>query len=289
MVILKPVLPVKRQGKTQRGRFSFSYLKIVLFCLVVAIVLIGQFSSIGEMLSFESLIKNHEGLLLYSQSHKLQTAIVFIFFFTLIIGFMIPGASILTLSAGVLFSQPYATLFTAFASSMGACIAFLLAQTTVGSSLKEQAQKFRLMKYLKRHLEGESRVALLISITMLRIVPFLPFWFVNVVPVLFGVNLKEFALSTLVGILPGTYVATQAGVILNDELLRASHSDAHSMKDLWKFLMNALFAKKMHLPLATLSLWVVTLLAIRICAIKRIETWFGIKKSWVQQNDKYFR
>ena len=38
--------------------------------------------------------------------------------------------------------------------------------------------------------------------TTLRVVPFLPFWFVNVAPVLFDVDLRDFALSTLIGILP---------------------------------------------------------------------------------------
>ena len=125
---------------------------------------------------------------------------------------------------------------------------------------------------------------------MLRVIPFLPFWFSNIVPVLFGVRLKEFAISTLVGIFPGTYVATQVGVILNDELIRArsmgSIFDAQSGGSWgWRFFISQ---KKMFLPALIWVLWFSLLVIVRIRGVRMAERLFLARKSWVAVNDKYF-
>lgn len=218
-------------------------------------------STVSKYMSFETFKKNHAWLRTYARKNQVQTAFLFTAGFIPIITFMIPGAASLTLAAGTMFDQPMATFITAFASAVGACGAFLLARSTVGSHLRTQANKSPLMTYLRRHLEGESRGILLISMTTLRIVPFLPFWFVNVAPVVFDVHLKDFALSTLIGILPGTYVATQAGVILDDELVS---NPSTSVGSLWMFIPKALVSPKMVLPLLILSLWVAALMIVRV-------------------------
>ena len=45
----------------------------------------------------------------------------------------------------------------------------------------------------------------------LRFVPLFPFWIVNIAPAFFGVRLRTFVWTTLVGIAPGSFVFTLAG------------------------------------------------------------------------------
>ena len=128
--------------------------------LTIAIVAILFFlycrfgsTTLSKYLSFEMFKKNHAWLRKYARENQVKTAVLFTGAFIPIIAFMIPGAASLTLAAGTMFDQPMATFITAFASAIGACGAFLLARSTVGSHLRTQANKSPLMVYLRRHLE----------------------------------------------------------------------------------------------------------------------------------------
>ena len=46
---------------------------------------------------------------------------------------------------------------------------------------------------------------------VLRLVPLFPFFVVNIVPALLGVSLRVFALTTLAGIIPGSFVYVSVG------------------------------------------------------------------------------
>ena len=110
-------------------------------------------STVSKYMSFDTFKKNHAWLRTYARKNQVQTAFLFTAGFIPIITFMIPGAASLTLAAGTMFDQPMATFITAFASAVGACGAFLLTRSTVGSHLRTQANKSPLMTYLRRHLE----------------------------------------------------------------------------------------------------------------------------------------
>ena len=124
---------------------------------VVAIMFFLYFrfgsTTLSKYLSFDMFKKNHSWLRKYARENQMKTALLFTGVFIPIIAFMIPGAASLTLAAGTMFDQPMATLITAFASAIGACGAFLIARSTVGSHLRTQANKSPLMGYLRRHLE----------------------------------------------------------------------------------------------------------------------------------------
>ena len=46
---------------------------------------------------------------------------------------------------------------------------------------------------------------------VLRLVPLFPFWLVNLVPAFLGVSTRTYVISTLVGIMPGTFVYASLG------------------------------------------------------------------------------
>ncbi|MEC9368983.1 MAG: VTT domain-containing protein, partial [Pseudomonadota bacterium] len=54
----------------------------------------------------------------------------------------------------------------------------------------------------------------------LRLVPLFPFWLVNLAPALLGVPLLTYVIGTLIGIIPGTFAFSYAGVGL-DSLIEA--------------------------------------------------------------------
>jgi uncharacterized membrane protein YdjX (TVP38/TMEM64 family) len=46
---------------------------------------------------------------------------------------------------------------------------------------------------------------------VLRLIPLFPFWIVNVVPAFLGVRLRDYALATFLGIIPGSLVYASVG------------------------------------------------------------------------------
>jgi len=43
------------------------------------------------------------------------------------------------------------------------------------------------------------------------LIPFFPFWLVNIIPALFQMRIRDFALTTAVGIIPGTAIYVGVG------------------------------------------------------------------------------
>jgi uncharacterized membrane protein YdjX (TVP38/TMEM64 family) len=78
---------------------------------------------------------------------------------------------------------------------------------------------------------------------VLRLVPIFPFFIVNIVPALLGVPLRIYALGTLVGIIPGTFVYASVGAGLGSILDRGETPD-----------FGIIFDPAVLLPLVALSL-----------------------------------
>jgi uncharacterized membrane protein YdjX (TVP38/TMEM64 family) len=77
---------------------------------------------------------------------------------------------------------------------------------------------------------------------VLRLMPLIPFWLVNLVPAFLGVPLRIFALGTLVGIIPGTLIFASVGNGLGAVLDTGRQPDA-----------GILFEPEILLPLIGLS------------------------------------
>ena len=123
----------------------------------------------------------------------------------------LPIASLLTLLSGVLFGVVQGTIFVVIAATTGATIIFIVAQTSLGRTLRMRAGKF----YQK--IEANMNDNAVGYLLFLRLVPIFPFFVVNVVPALFNVKLRVFLLSTFFGIIPGSaayvYFGQQLGEI----------------------------------------------------------------------------
>jgi uncharacterized membrane protein YdjX (TVP38/TMEM64 family) len=97
---------------------------------------------------------------------------------------------------------------TVIGATLGATLLFLIARSAAGVFLCQRAGPF-----LARMAEGFSKDALK-YLLFLRLVPAFPFWAVNLAPALLGMRLVPFAISTALGIIPGTVVYTAFGTSL---------------------------------------------------------------------------
>ena len=90
-------------------------------------------------------------------------------------------------------------------ATLGACVLFLIARSSLGSTLRDKASGF----YDK--FEAEMNENGFNYLLFLRLVPVFPFFIVNIVPALFNMRLSSYALATFLGILPGTTIYVNIG------------------------------------------------------------------------------
>ncbi len=177
---------------------------IPLFILIVAMG-IAYFSGLTEHFTFDALKTHRQSILQFNAKHWFLSPLCFIAIYTVSTALSLPIGIFLSITAGFLFSQPLSTIYVVIGATLGASCIFLIAKTSIGEYLRKKAGP-NLQKIEKGF--HENKVSYLL---FLRLVPLFPFWLVNLAPAFFGVSLATFMWTTCVGIIPGTFVFTQAG------------------------------------------------------------------------------
>jgi uncharacterized membrane protein YdjX (TVP38/TMEM64 family) len=161
---------------------------------------------LDRYVGFEAL-KEHRTLLMdLVDRHAVAMMAGFIALYALAAAFSLPVAAVLSISGGFLFGQTWGTVLNVLAASIGATILFLAARTAIGDSLRQRAGP-----WLRRMEDGFKQNAFS-YLLFLRLVPLFPFVAVNLVPAALGVSLRDFALATVIGIIPGAFVYAAVGV-----------------------------------------------------------------------------
>ena len=129
--------------------------------------------------------------------------------------FMVP-ASALTIGGGFLFGTFIGAPATVIGATIGACILFVAARTSLGETLKSIAGPF-----VGKMEKGFNENALSYLFT-LRLIPLFPFAVVNIAPAILGAKFRDYFISTALGIIPGTIAYTLIGSGLRGTLLDAA-------------------------------------------------------------------
>jgi uncharacterized membrane protein YdjX (TVP38/TMEM64 family) len=197
------------------GRLSLA--KIVplaaIVLLAVAIIAMGW----HRELSLEMLIRRRAALDAFIDRHFLAALAGYLAVYVAVVALSIPGAVVLTVSAGILFGWVVGGLLAVVGATAGATIVFLIARNALCDYVQRKAGP-RLAK-LSEGFKADAFSYLL----FLRLVPVFPFWLVNLAPALLGVRLRTFVLATALGIIPATFAFACVGSGL-DSLIAAQES-----------------------------------------------------------------
>ena len=179
--------------------------------ILVAAILVAYGFGVQDTLSLSGIQARKEEFKEYIDMYPLLAPLIFIVVYTMCVALSLPIASLLTLLSGFLFGVVQGTIFVVIAATTGATIIFIVAQTSLGRTLRMRAGKF----YQK--IEANMNDNAVGYLLFLRLVPIFPFFVVNVVLALFNVKLRVFLLSTFFGIIPGSaayvYFGQQLGEI----------------------------------------------------------------------------
>lgn len=135
---------------------------------------------------------------------------VFFAVYVVVTALSLPGAALLTLVAGALFGFWWGLLLVSFASSLGATGAFLVSRTLLRDWVQSKFQ--RQLRTINAGVEREGAFYLF----SLRLIPYIPFFVINLVFGLTTMRPLTFYVVSQVGMLLGTAVYVNAGAQLGD-------------------------------------------------------------------------
>lgn len=119
--------------------------------------------------------------------------------------FSVPGAGLLSLSAGLLFGTAIGTAAVVIAATLGATLLFLAARSAFGGALKAKAGGF-----IEKFEAGINENAFS-YLLLLRLVPLFPFFVINLAPAFTKIRTSTYVLATFIGIMPGSFAYVSAG------------------------------------------------------------------------------
>ena len=149
------------------------------------------------------------------QENFLLVLVAFIAIYILATSFMVP-ASALTIGGGFLFGLGVGVPAILIGATVGACILFLAARSSVGEALKSIAGPF------VGKMEAGFNESPLSYLFTLRLIPIFPFAVVNIAPAILGAKFRDYFIATAIGMIPGTIAYAWIGAGLRGTLLDAA-------------------------------------------------------------------
>ena len=175
--------------------------------LVVLVGLIALAYGLGlqKYFTLEALAQNRSILENYVREHLVLALLIYCVTYITIVALSLPGAGISSIAGGFIFGWALSGSVTICAATIGAVIVFQIVKTSLGASIAERAGPF--VKKLSNGFKHDAFNYLL----FLRLVPAFPFFAVNAVAGLAGVNLRTYTLATFIGIIPGSFAFAWLG------------------------------------------------------------------------------
>lgn len=182
---------------------------------------LAAFFALGwhRYISFDT-IRIHRGMLMdWVARWGAMSVVAFVLGYALMAAFSIPGGALATIVGGYLFGLWLGAAASVVGATLGAIAVFLAARTALADFLRAKTGG------ALRRMEDGFRNNAFSYLLVLRLVPVFPFWLVNLVPAFCGVTLRTYALATLIGIVPGSFVFASVGSGLGALLDRGEHPD----------------------------------------------------------------
>jgi len=184
------------------------------FRLVLVVVFVGAavaFVALGgpRYLNLDAIQSHRDSLLLWTRQHYAASLAIAFVVYAGAVAFSIPGAVILSLTMGFLFGRWVATVLVVAAATVGAIIVFAAARYVFADAARKR------LGALGARINAGFTANAFHYMLFLRLVPLFPFFLVNLAPAFTSIPLRTFALATLIGIVPASFVFVNLGETLS--------------------------------------------------------------------------
>ncbi|MBV9861177.1 MAG: TVP38/TMEM64 family protein [Alphaproteobacteria bacterium] len=187
-------------------------------------------------LTLAALAENRDWLAATIARAGAMAPVLFVLGYAALTALSVPGATVMTIAAGLLFGTWLGTLCAIVGASAGATAVFLAARAGLAGLAERAGPRVQ-------RLEAGFRADALSYLLVLRLVPLFPFWLVNLVAGISGMRLSIYVLATVVGIVPGTFVYASLGNGLGGVIAQGRNPD-----------LGLLFRPALLLPIVGLAL-----------------------------------
>lgn len=221
----------KKKGKDRR------ILLLIPIGVIFLLILLLLIKEPHHVLTFQTFQQKHELLRNYANTHPFLSALIYIGIYVVSVTLVIPDSTLLCIIAGFLFPLPLALLYALFSETTGAILFFLASQTACKGIIGKKHFQFLNRLRVKFHSHEIS------YLLFLRFSHLMPFWMINLFAGVLKVELKVFAWTTLVGVLPLTCLLVLGGSGLSKMLATNTHLS-----------MGAFFNTQMKISLVALGL-----------------------------------
>jgi uncharacterized membrane protein YdjX (TVP38/TMEM64 family) len=174
--------------------------------LTIAIAFLAiWWSGLASQLTWAGLARNQALLAGWVDAHTILAAAAFAAIYAASTALSLPLGALLTIAGGLLFGPFIGTMLTVTGATIGAVVLFLAARSALGEAMARRggAALGKLREALRK--DGFS------YLLAIRLLPLFPFWLVNLAAAVSGMRLGPFALATLLGIIPATFVFSSIG------------------------------------------------------------------------------
>jgi uncharacterized membrane protein YdjX (TVP38/TMEM64 family) len=155
-------------------------------------------------LTVAALAENREWLCAIVKSAGTPAALGFILAYAGLVALSVPGAALLTITGGFLFGPWIGGAYAVIGATIGATIVFIAARAGLSGLLTRAGPWVR-------RIETGFRDNGLSYLLVLRLIPVIPFWLVNLVAAAAGLRLSVYVFGTFIGIIPVTLVYASLG------------------------------------------------------------------------------
>jgi uncharacterized membrane protein YdjX (TVP38/TMEM64 family) len=162
--------------------------------------------SLGELRAQRGVL---QGLV---HAHPLGSVFAYLVLYTLVVALSIPGALVMTLAGGLLFGAVEGGAAAVAAVTAGSVLMYLAAHTAVGESLRLWIVE---RSPMLRRLEGDVRRHPFTTTLTLRLIPAAPICLVNLAAGFVRMPLLPYALATVIGVVPSTFLYASVGAGLD--------------------------------------------------------------------------
>ena len=191
--------------------FKSSNLKLIIGLAYLVLILIGLFFlfsaiDLKDLTSYEFIRKNKDLIIQYKDENFIFLTTIF-FIFSVIWILMLGFASPLLLFSGFVFGKWWGTLIILIATTVGATLLY----TLVGYFFRDLVEKKLVPKFykLKEFFEKND----ILYYTAYRFIGGggLPYAIQNILPIIFNMPIKNYAIATLIGSVPSMFITVSLG------------------------------------------------------------------------------
>lgn len=183
-------------------------LRVAVVGAVLVAIAVAIWFGLPDKLSLNQLRLERATLAGFVHAHPWESVSVYVVLYVLVVGLSLPGALVMTLGGGFLFGALEGAAAAVTGVSVGSVLMFLAAQTAVGDGLRDWLQR---RSPLVEKLEREVRHHPFTTTLTLRLIPAAPICLVNLAAGFVRMPLAPYALATVIGVVPSTFLYASVG------------------------------------------------------------------------------